>query len=167
MPLLPIVPVQETYAASFRECLDVVAREGRYLAQVEAPPLERVAGFVKESVASDAAQFFALDGERVVGWADIFPKWAHAVAHCGTLGMGVHPAYRGQGLGERLLRACIEKAWRKGLTRIELEARADNRAAIALYEKVGFRHEGLKANALRFDGVYFEGVAMRLLHGEA
>lgn len=81
--------------------------------------------------------------------------------------MGVHPAYRRQGLGRRLLAACIEKAWRKGLTRIELEARADNTAAIALYEKLGFEHEAVKPMAMRFDGVYFSAVQMRLLRREA
>lgn len=163
--MLPIVPVQEKYAASYRACLDVVAREKKYLAQVEALPLERIQRLVKDSVASDAIQFFALDQEEVVGWADIFPAWAHAVSHCGSLGMGIHPNYRRQGLGWRLLNACIEKAWSKGLTRIELEARTDNAPAIALYEKVGFNHEALKIRAMRFDGIYFDAVQMRLLRG--
>lgn len=164
--MLPIVAVAEHHASSYRECLDRVAREKRYLAQTEALPLERIAGFVRQSVADDAIQFFAVDGDRVVGWADIFPKWAQAVSHCGVLGMGIHPDHRRQGLGLRLLSACIDKAWRKGLTRIELEARSDNTAAIALYEKVGFRHEALKAQAMRFDGVYHDAVQMRLLRSE-
>ena len=161
--MVSIAPVQEKYAASYRECLDEVAREKKYLAQIEALPLERIKAFVSESVATDTVQYFALEGERVVGWADVFPAWAHAVSHCGSLGMGVLSAYRGQGLGRQLLQACIEKAWSKGITRIELEARADNAAAIALYEKLGFKHEALKRNAMRFSGQYFDSVQMRLL----
>jgi putative acetyltransferase len=161
--MLPIVAVQTRYAASYRACLDSVAREQRYLAQIEALPLERIEGFVKDSVASDAIQFFAVDQEVVVGWADIFPSWAHAVSHCGSLGMGIVATHRGQGLGTRLLQACIEKAWVKGITRIELEARADNTAAIALYEKLGFKHEAIKRNAMRFNGQYFNAVQMSLL----
>lgn len=164
--MIPIVPVQEDLAASYRECLDVVARERKYLAQIEALPFEKIAGFVRDSVASDASQFFALDGNRVVGWADIFPAWAHAVSHCGTLGMGVHPDYRSKGLGTRLLHACIGKAWAKGITRIVLEVREDNHHAIALYEKMGFKREALKHNALRFDGVYYHALQMRLLQSE-
>jgi putative acetyltransferase len=165
--MLPIVTVQAKYAASFHECLDTVAREKMYLAQTAALPPERIADFVQGNVASDAIQFFALDGERVVGWADVFPLWADAISHCGSLGMGVLPSYRGQGLGKRLLAACIAKAWDKGLTRIELDARADNHRAIALYEKFGFRREAVKTRAMRFDGVYFDAVQMRLLYGEA
>jgi ribosomal protein S18 acetylase RimI-like enzyme len=161
--MLPIVPVQTQYAASYRECLDAVAREMKFLAQIKALPIEKIEGFVKESVASDAVQFFAIDGERVVGWADVFPSWAHAVSHCGSLGMGVLSGYRGQGIGTRLLQACIEKAWLKGITRIELEARADNTTAIALYKKLGFEHEAVKRKAMRFGGDYFDAVQMSLL----
>ena len=164
---LPVFPIEELHAASFRECLDVVARERRYLAQVEALPLERIQTFVKDGVAADAIQFVALDDQRVVGWADIFPDWAYAVAHRGNVGMGVHPTYRGQGLGTRLLQACIAKAWVKALTRVELEVRADNLPAIGLYKKLGFAYEVTKSRGLRFDGVYYDSVQMCLLKNEA
>ncbi|MEK8049284.1 GNAT family N-acetyltransferase [Ideonella sp. DXS22W] len=164
---IAIVPIRNEHAGSFHACLDAVCREKRYLAQIEAPPPDKVAGFVRDSVAADVAQFVVLDGERVVGWADIFPAWAHALAHTGRLGMGLLPEWRGAGLGERLLRTCIAKAWAKGLTRIELEARADNAHAIRLYERVGFMHECTKPRGLRFEGQYFDAVQMRLLKDDA
>jgi ribosomal protein S18 acetylase RimI-like enzyme len=161
---IEIVPIAVEHAAGFHACLDAVARERRYLAQTQALPLERVEGFVRESVASDAAQFVAVDEAGVVvGWADVFPAWADAVRHCGTLGMGVLASHRGRGVGERLLRACLAKAATQGITRVTLEARADNLRAIRLYERVGFAHEALKRHALRFDGVYYDAVQMSLL----
>jgi putative acetyltransferase len=160
-----ITPITLAHAASFHACLDAVAREKRYLALVEAPPLERIESFVRDSVTADAAQFVAVDGDGVVGWADIFPAWAHAVAHTGTLGMGLLPAWRGQGLGRQLLLACIAKAGAKGITRVTLQARADNTAAIRLYEAVGFRHEARLRHAMRFDGVYFDAMQMSLWLG--
>jgi ribosomal protein S18 acetylase RimI-like enzyme len=158
-----VVPIAETHAHGFHACLDAVAREKKFLAQIEALPLERIRGFVRESVANNAAQFVALDGGTVVGWCDIFPSWAHAVQHCGTLGMGVLAAYRGRGIGTQLLSATIAKATANGITRIVLEARADNLPAIKLYERMGFLHEARKRNALRFDGVYYDAVQMSLL----
>jgi RimJ/RimL family protein N-acetyltransferase len=154
-------------APSFRECLDAVARERRYLAHVEALPLARMEEFVKRSVETDAAQYVAVAEERVVGWCDVFAHWAYALRHVGTLGMGVQADYRRQGLGERLLRATVEHALRNGIYRIALEARADNAAAIRLYEKVGFRHEARTRSALRFDEVFYDGVQMALLQGPA
>lgn len=158
-----IAPIALSHAESYRACLDVVAREKKYLAQIEALPVERIREFVGASVASDAVQFVALDGQRVVGWADIFPAWAHAIAHCGSLGMGVLPEFRGQGIGEQLLAACIAKARTKGITRIELETRIDNERAIGLYRKLGFAHEAQKKNAMRFDGVYYDAIQMSLV----
>jgi ribosomal protein S18 acetylase RimI-like enzyme len=160
-----ITPITLAHTASFHACLDAVAREQRYLAQIEAPPLARIEGFVRDSVAADAAQFVALDSDVVVGWADIFPAWAHAVAHTGTLGMGLLPAYRGQGLGRALLLACIAKAKAQGITRITLQVRADNAVAIRLYEAVGFGHEARLPGAMRFDGVYFDALQMSLWVG--
>lgn len=160
---ITIRPIEIRDAAGYRECLDVVAREKRYLAQIEALPLDQIERFVRESVEADAAQFVAVDGDRIVGWADVFPHWSAALAHCGTLGMGVHPDYRGQGIGARLLAACLDKAFAKGVTRVELQARADNERAIRLYERAGFVFEARVRNAMRFDGVYYDAVQMRLL----
>jgi ribosomal protein S18 acetylase RimI-like enzyme len=160
---IEIAAIALEHAAGFHACLDVVAKEKRYLAQTQALPLERIEGFVRDSVTSDAVQFVALDGGAVVGWADIFPAWADAVKHCGSLAMGVLAAYRGQGIGEHLLRACLLKAKAKGITRVELEARADNERAIKLYERAGFQHEAVKRNGMRFDGVYYDSVQMSIL----
>jgi ribosomal protein S18 acetylase RimI-like enzyme len=160
---LPVVPMTAALAASFRACLDTVAREKRFLAQIEAPPLERVQQFVADGIDKDAVQFVALDGDRVVGWADVFPDWAHAVAHRGHVGMGVHPDYRGRSLGTRLLSACLTKAAAQGMTRIELEVRADNDVAIGLYRKLGFTEEGRMRRGMRFDGSYFDTLRMARL----
>lgn len=160
---MSIRPIGIGDAESFRRCLDSVAREKQYLAQTEAPPLEQIERFIRDGIASQATQFVAVDPGRVVGWADVFPSWAHAVSHRGTLGMGVLPGHRGQGIGEQLLRACLTAARARGITRIELEARADNAAAIGLYEKLGFVHEALLRNAMRFDGVYHDAVRMSFL----
>lgn len=164
---IAIVPIHASHADSFHACLDAVAREKRFLAQTQAPPLERIRAFVQEGVSADAVQFVAVTSGRVVGWADIFPGWADAVAHCGQLGMGVLADHRGQGLGGRLLEACIAKAWQKGITRIELEVRVDNARAIRLYERLGFFREATKKHAMRFDGVYHDTHQMALLHGFA
>ncbi|MEQ1919347.1 MAG: GNAT family N-acetyltransferase [Elusimicrobiota bacterium] len=158
-----ITPITEAHAAGFHACLDAVAREKRYLAQYEAPPLVRVRAFVRESIASNASQFVALEGSTVVGWCDIFPHWAHAVRHCGTLGMGVLSAYRGKGIGGKLLAACVSKAKANGIIRIELEVRADNTSAIKLYERAGFRQEAVKRKALLFDGKHYDALQMSLL----
>lgn len=160
---IEVRPIAIDDAAGFHACLDAVAREKRFLAQTQALALDRVEGFVRDSVAGDAIQFVALDGTRVVGWCDIFPEWADAVSHIGRVGMGLLPEARGQRVGERLLRACLDKARAKGLSRIELHVRADNARAIALYRRLGFAQEAVMPRGMRFDGVYYDGLQMSLL----
>jgi len=159
--------IQLSDAASYRDCLDSVARERRYLAQVEALPLDRIKEFVANTVAQDAAQYVAVKDGNVVGWCDVFGHWAYALKHVGSLGMGVRKDYRQQGLGTKLIKATLDHALRKGIYRVTLEARSDNIHAIQLYERVGFRHEALTKAALKFDDVFYDGVQMSLLQGPA
>lgn len=167
-PMQPTIrQIQIQDAKGFRTCLDSVARERSYLAQVEAPPLEKVCEFVTQSVEQDAAQYVAVAGEHIVGWCDVFAHWAYALKHVGTLGMGIQAEFRGQGIGRALLVRTLEHALKNGIYRVTLEAREDNHRAIRLYESVGFRHEGRAPCALRFDGVFYAGVTMALLQGPA
>ena len=166
MPIT-IRQIQIEDAEGFRSCLDSVARERKYLAQVEALPIERIREFVASSVAADAAQYVAVADGEIIGWCDVFPHWAYALKHVGTLGMGVRADHRGQGLGRALLVKTLAHALKNGIYRVTLEAREDNLGAIRLYERLGFKHEARTLCALRFDGVFYAGVQMALLQGPA
>ncbi len=50
----------------------------------------------------------------------------------------VHPQARGTGLGRRLLAALEDEALTRGMQRLSLEVRADNRVAMGLYRRMGF-----------------------------
>ena len=52
--------------------------------------------------------------------------------------IAVAPSAQGRGVGTRLLRALTARAARSGARSLLLEVRADNAAAIALYEREGF-----------------------------
>ena len=77
--------------------------------------------------------------------------------------MGIVPAYRGRGLGARLINATLEAAFGAGFVRIELDVQADNERAIALYERVGFVREGTIRDAVFVDGEYRDANTMPLI----
>ncbi|MFH0847501.1 MAG: GNAT family N-acetyltransferase [Chloroflexota bacterium] len=52
--------------------------------------------------------------------------------------LGVHPSYRGRGLGRELLLAGISRLKNRGLTRVDLSVDGENRVALSLYESLGF-----------------------------
>jgi RimJ/RimL family protein N-acetyltransferase len=158
-----IAPITPEHIAGFREALDSVAREKRYLAFLEAPPAVEVETFIRKNIEAGHAQFVGVVDARVVGWCDILPVERPVCAHIGTLGIGIVAACRGQGMGTALMQAATGKARRNGLTRIELTCRASNLKAQALYRKLGYLEEGRKKNGARVDGVYEDVVMMALV----
>src|SRR5690242_8459377 len=66
-----IAPAAIEHVAGFYQCLDSVARERSGLAITEAFPLDQLRTFVEKNIEEGMPNFFALDGGRVVGWADI------------------------------------------------------------------------------------------------
>lgn len=158
-----IVPLATSHFTPLHAVLDAVAREKRFLAMTQAPPAQETMAFLRQVLEDDRPHFVALLDGAVVGWCDVLPVFGQARAHIGTLGIGLLPSARHRGLGRQLMAAAIEKAWRQGLTRIELTVRADNSNARALYERLGFEHEGLQRNGFRVDGDYIDSHAMALL----
>ena len=147
-------PIALADAEGFRACVDAVMKERRWLAYVEAFSLSRTAAFVAGNLESGNPQYVADDGGRIVGWCDICRESIPTYAHCGMLGMGVLPPYRGRGVGARLRAATLAAARERGFERVELSVYAHNTAAQALYRRAGFAHEGTRVRGRKLDGEY-------------
>ena len=155
--------ISEADIPGFRDCLDAVARERKFLAQIEGPPLEKVKAFVLSNIQSNVPQFVAIADSKVVGWCDVCPRPYDGMRHRGTLGMGVLHAWRGKGVGRRLLDSTIAQAREAGISRIELEVFSSNVGAIALYERAGFMREGVKRRGRILDGIADDVICMALV----
>lgn len=162
-----IVPIAEEHIEGFRAAVDSVAREHRFLAFLEAPPLEAVRDFVLGNIRSGQPQFVAIADDAVVGWCDVLPKPRPVYRHSGVLGIGVIDTYRRRGIGTALLEPTLQAARAKGLTRIELTVRTDNERAKALYEKFGFVVEGVCRRDMCINGVYQDSFLMAALYEAA
>ena len=97
----------------------------------------------KKAASANEIEILAVVDGEIAGTAGIsavgsgFKRRRRAV-----FGVSVARAYWGRGIGRALTEACIACARKAGYAQLELEAVADNRAATALYEKVGFREYG-------------------------
>lgn len=124
-------------------------------------PAERHA----ERLTGSVAAMGAFEGPRLVAFAGLFREDGPKVAHKGVLwGVQVAPAFRGRGLGEAVVRAACEGA-PEGVEQIHLTCTATNRAALALYERLGFRRYGVEPRALRDADGYHDEVLMVLVRG--
>src|SRR5512135_3013779 len=70
-PLTRIVPIGKEHLPGFHAALDRIAREGRYLATLQAPSLGRTRRVVLDSLRHGAIHVVALAGREVVGWCDL------------------------------------------------------------------------------------------------
>jgi ribosomal protein S18 acetylase RimI-like enzyme len=150
----------EAWFASYYAALDSVAKERIYIEMVGAPPFEKVLDFQRKSIENDWPNYYAVDENKVVGWADITPFSNPRLAHRASLGMGLIASHRGQGLGSQLLDSCLWHATRIGLEKVELYVYTQNDAAIHLYRKFGFKSEGLIKHYRRLDGCNFDCLMM-------
>lgn len=143
-----------------------MARERKYLAFLEAPPLANAREFVLENIVKGNPQFVATADGCIAGWCDVVRQTRPIHAHAGVLGMGVLPAYRGRGLGRKLIEKTLQAAQLAGFWRVELAVHADNPRAIALYERVGFVREGIKRRATCIDGQLGDAIMMAITEWE-
>ncbi len=79
-------------------------------------------------------------GDLIVGYGGMWLMVDEA--HITTF--AIHPAWRRQHIGERLLLAFLDLAVDRGAHEATLEVRLSNLAARRLYEKYGFRPVGLR-----------------------
>lgn len=112
---------------------------------------EQEALFLRERTLSDnGIELLAEVEGRIVGAAGIGPVGKkEKVRHRADFGISVDERYWHLGIGRALTRACIALARRAGYAQLELEAVADNQAALALYESVGFREYGRNPRGFR------------------
>jgi RimJ/RimL family protein N-acetyltransferase len=147
-------------------CVDAVARERRYLGNVRGFTVEETRSFLTSFAESGGVQLLALAGEEVVRWCGVTPLSFEGMRHVGRLGMGLLPAYRGQGLGKRLVREVLSRTFGNGLLRVELQVFASNVPAVRLYEQERFVLEGRKRRGRILDGVEDDILVMGLLREE-
>lgn len=92
---------------------------------------------------------------EVLGWAALSPV-SDRCAYAGVAenAVYVHPAARGRGVGEALLRALVAGAEQAGIWTVQTGTFPENAASVALHQKVGFRVVGRRERLGRHRGVW-------------
>lgn len=86
-----------------------------------------------------------VEQEQVIGYVG-----SQAVLDAADMmNIAVHPAYRRQGIAERLVQELVAQLKQKGINSLALEVRASNAPAISLYEKLEFKQVGRRPGYYR------------------
>jgi RimJ/RimL family protein N-acetyltransferase len=109
---------------------------------------------------NDAAVFVAELPEGVVGRLSLGRDPHPASRHVADLGLMVAAGHRRRGIGVALLDQAVVWARDLGVRKLELHVFPHNEAAIALYERFGFRREGYRRSHYRRGTEYLDAILM-------
>lgn len=131
--------------------MNIVPMEEKHVPQVA--NLEKLCfsdPWSERSVASELTNplslwLVAVEGENVLGYIGS----QTVEGETDMMNVAVHPSYRRQGIGERLILTLVNALKEKDSHSLTLEVRASNDPAKTLYEKLGFAQVGLRKNYYR------------------
>jgi RimJ/RimL family protein N-acetyltransferase len=108
----------------------------------------------------------AIQDDRLIGFVALHAiEWNNATAML-SIGIG-EPDYRDKGFGTETLRLVLNYAFAElNLFRVGLDVIATNDRAVHLYEKLGFRTEGVMRSAVYREGRRHDVLHMGLLRDE-
>lgn len=103
-------------------------------------------------------------GKEIVGVLNVDANSKKKMKHIGTFGVSLKKAHWGKGIGALFIQTMLNWAKSNGVTRkMNLNVMANNKRAIKLYKKFGFKKEGvLKRDAL-INGKFYDAYLMGLL----
>lgn len=112
---------------------------------------EQEAKFLQEKTESaNEIELVAEIGGQIAGTAGIEQAGTkEKVRHRAEFGISVDRNYWGLGVGRALTEACVACARKAGYAQLELNAVADNKRALALYESAGFVEFGRNPRGFR------------------
>ena len=129
----------------------------RYLSVTPPVPMKKTRDFF-ESLRKSARRWYAVlvDGQ-VAGAAGISPKPRDCKqAHVAEVGIDLDPRIWGKGVGEKAMGHLLGEAKKMGLKRLELQLVKENKRALNLYLKSGYKVEGTKKKAFKLGRGYVD-----------
>ena len=145
---IKIRPIVLNDAASYSAGREVLAKEGRYSYESEAPPASLLRARIRKNLRLKNPMLVAVDGERVVGWAGVYRAGIPSLSHGGDLVMSVLPEYRGRGLGTKLASGVLKMA-RGEFEMVILAVFGKNRRAQKFFKSQGFAPCGKEKKAVK------------------
>lgn len=119
---------------------------------------------IKQYEESDnSIMMLAESDDQIVGMATVYAIDNNRQSHVGEIGVSIVEEYWGYGIGSILTEELIEFARHSDLKVLTLEVVTENKRAIQLYEKYGFKIVGTLTKRLRHEYHFFDTYVMELI----
>ncbi|MDO4522078.1 MAG: ribosomal protein S18-alanine N-acetyltransferase [Eubacteriales bacterium] len=99
-------------------------------------------GFLDSMNSMDTLYLSVYFDGKVVGYCGFLQSFEEA----DITNVAVDEAYRGRGIARSMLTELMHRGEQRGITAFTLEVRESNRAALHLYESLGFENCGIRKN---------------------
>jgi ribosomal protein S18 acetylase RimI-like enzyme len=124
--------------------------------------------FYVEEVSSSETQWraridnmwFALVDDQIVGMIGLLQDSGPGAHRGQIISLWIKPAYRGQGIGKKLVKHVQAFATAHGLRKLYLHVTSTQEGAINIYKTCGFTHIGFFKNHVCFGDDYFDTCLM-------
>jgi GNAT superfamily N-acetyltransferase len=162
-----IRPTREDDTIAYRELRLEALRThpeafGADYAESLARPIERWQQNVRDGAGADlGVTYVAEAGGALAGMTGIYRDSGLKMRHCGNIwGVYVRPEWRGSGVADALIEACVAWARDKNLRHAKLSVVTTNAAAIRRYVRRGFSVYGVEPAVIYHNGVYYDELLM-------
>ena len=105
-----------------------------------------IAAWMEAIAEGRVTSLVARSAGEIVGCTAIVTRDLSWSRHVGELRVLVAPELKGHGLGRALIQGCFAQALELGLEKLCVQMTIDQRAAIAVFEELGFRAEAVLRN---------------------
>ena len=123
-----------------------------------------IKNIIEKIINGDNLILVAKDEENIVGFLSAQKGEYKRIKHTGYIVVGIREKYRGKGIGSKLFSELDTWAIENKITRLELSVICSNTIAKHLYEKNGFKVEGIKKNTMIIDGKYIDEFFMAKIY---
>jgi RimJ/RimL family protein N-acetyltransferase len=162
-------PTREEDAAAYR-ALRLVALDahpevfGMDYATSAAQPIEHWQERMRSGAGGDRGVTYVAEAAgELIGMTVLVRNDLTKTRHAGNIyGVFTHPDWRGTGVADGLLAACVEYARELGVRLLKLGVVTTNTSAIRLYLRHGFTVYGVEPEAIFANGVYYDELLMVL-----
>jgi len=118
--------------------------------------IEEMESKIENTKNSNSLIILAENNGTIVGYLSAERGLAKRINHSAYIHLGILKDYRGKEIGTKLFEELEEWVLKNSISRLELSVMTHNKGGIHLYEKMGFKIEGLKEKSMIVNGKYVD-----------
>ncbi|WP_033166376.1 GNAT family N-acetyltransferase [Clostridium sp. KNHs205] len=127
------------------------------------PQRDRTEALIRGAMDGDNFLMVIEDKDKLWGYISAERGGLNRIRHTAYIVTGICTGYRNQGIGTKFFNELDKWAEQNKISRLELTVMCHNETAVGLYEKKGFRKEGIKKNSMLVNGSYVDEYYMAKL----